>query len=275
MDNVLAAFITLFITLFAALSLTSTVISAQETLRTASAAVQTRVDLRSRTALSVVSATVASDGGSATLVIRNDGSVKLTDYFQWDIFLQYMDNQTASGYHVKRLTASEWSFNGLYLDAAQSRPEIYDRSIFNPGESLKLSVNLMPPLGKGKTAQVVIATQNGVDVTAQMTRNDPPELTTNIGISAAVGEQVVIDKTALDATDADTAPDALVYTIVRFPAQGTLSLSSTFTQADLNDGKQIYSRMVIGNVETVNDSFSFILSDGQTTVGPFTFALNP
>ncbi|HVO41239.1 MAG TPA: cadherin-like domain-containing protein, partial [Aggregatilineales bacterium] len=132
------------------------------------------------------------------------------------------------------------------------------------------SIKLSPPIGAGKTLLATLSTGNGVSVSTQATRNYPPVLAASNGVSLAGNSTVTIDAARLTVTDIDEPPDKLVFTITAPPTQGTLSLSPTFTQADINGGLLTYTQTGTGN-----DSFSFTVTDGDSTIGPYTFTVNP
>jgi VCBS repeat-containing protein len=104
--------------------------------------------------------------------------------------------------------------------------------------------------------------------------NDPPVLTTNLGLSVSQDESKAITSTILTATDAEflTLPDAIVYTVTASPTRGTLYRDSTattsFTQADLNAGRIFYDH---DGSNTNSDTFTFTVSDGVNTLSPANF----
>ena len=82
-------------------------------------------------------------------------------------------------------------------------------------------------------------------------------------------------------TDADQADDELVFETTVIPTNGNLTLSSsplsvgeTFTQQDIIDGNIDYDHDA---GETTSDSFSFTVTDGNTTLPAETFdiTVNP
>ena len=275
MDTVLAAFVAIFIILFAGFSLATTMLSTQNELRIASQSLQSRLDTRARTMLDPVGGQITNEGSVVELVFRNTGTIKLADLEQWDIIIEYTDD--ADGYHVNWVPYvggipinNEWALSGIYLNTAQSLPESYERGIINSGEELKLTMRLTPPVGHGKTVAATISTPNGISATLQVTRNILPTLAVNTGITVPSGRQAMIDCTQLAATELDNTPDELVYTLVTQPMRGTLSLGATFTQADINAGLLIYTRTGEGA-----DLFTFTLSDGTDSLGTTTFIVNP
>jgi hypothetical protein len=57
-----------------------------------------------------------------------------------------------------------------------------------------------------------------------------------------------------------------VYTVISGPTQGTLNLGASFTQLAIDNDLLRYTHTGAGK-----DSFTFSLSDGKTTIGPFVF----
>jgi VCBS repeat-containing protein len=104
--------------------------------------------------------------------------------------------------------------------------------------------------------------------------NDPPVLTTNLGLSVSQDESKAITSAVLTATDVEflTLPDAIVYTVTTSPTRGTLYRDSTattsFTQADLNAGRIFYDH---DGSNTNSDTFTFTVSDGVNTLSPANF----
>ncbi len=99
--------------------------------------------------------------------------------------------------------------------------------------------------------------------------NNPPELENNVPLLVDYNATRAINQNVLKATDADNAtPQTLTYTLLDAPQQGDLTLGSTFTQTQINAGALCYTR-----TGAANDEFTFTVSDGQETIGPFTFTL--
>lgn len=98
------------------------------------------------------------------------------------------------------------------------------------------------------------------------TLNAEPILVTNYILDAAVGADTTLDGLVLSTTDVDNAPADLTYIVHAPPTLGTLIPGNTFSQADLDAGTIAYRRTGVGL-----DSFEFSVTDGQATIGPFTF----
>ena len=98
--------------------------------------------------------------------------------------------------------------------------------------------------------------------------NSDPVLAINAGVTVSEGASAIIDSSVLQVTDAD-AGDTLTYTVVTAPTNGALSPAASFTQADIDANAVSYTQ---DGSETVSDSFSFSVSDGNGgTVGITTF----
>lgn len=106
--------------------------------------------------------------------------------------------------------------------------------------------------------------------------DDAPVQDTNGG--ATVDEGASVTLSTLGASDVDTDPSALTYTVTGGPSNGYLSLSTdpgmeitSFTQADLDAGLVQYTH---DGSETTSDAFTFTLSDGTTTLDAQDFTLS-
>jgi VCBS repeat-containing protein len=106
--------------------------------------------------------------------------------------------------------------------------------------------------------------------------NDSPVLAVNNGLSVDEADAaVVIDEGSLLVTDAEQGPGSLTYTVVSGPTNGSLSLSTGFTQADVNAGSLTYSH---DGGESLSDGFTFTVSDGAggtISTTPFVITITP
>jgi hypothetical protein len=96
-------------------------------------------------------------------------------------------------------------------------------------------------------------------------KNNVPELTTNVAVQATFGIPFTIRNTALETIDLDNiGPEqTLTYTVTVPPEQGTLNLS-TFTQDQIDANAVTYTYNGVRS-----DDFTFTVSDGEDTIGPF------
>ena len=98
--------------------------------------------------------------------------------------------------------------------------------------------------------------------------NLPPSVDVNAGMSLASGTSGAIGDLMLSSTDPDGSSPDLIYTVTTLPQQGNLSMN-TFTQDDIDNAHVNYSHTGVGS-----DSFEFTVSDGEKTIGPFTFNID-
>ncbi len=208
MENVLAAVIIIFLLLFGGLTMSSTYISAQETIVTASQAVSDRANDIAGTDISAADLQVLDSGSLIVVTIRNDGDLKLADFDKWDLFAEYYDSTATPVYHAERLpydatgaVINAWSLDGIYLDAANDLAETYETDILNPGEELVLHVRVSPAVGVGQSATVTVATQNGVTTALTAKRNTPPLLVRSYGTRVAAGGSAPLTTATLDSID--------------------------------------------------------------------------
>jgi hypothetical protein len=120
--------------------------------------------------------------------------------------------------------------------------------------------------------------------------DSPPNLITNAGLTLDEGATRAIVQSILETTDAEQATAEVTYTLSSAVQTGILFLDkdanatfdattdtdlsqsgSTFTQADINSGKLVYTH---NGSETTSDGFSFTVSDGSGgTIGETAFSI--
>ncbi|MBZ0301542.1 MAG: hypothetical protein K8J31_17480 [Anaerolineae bacterium] len=275
MENVLVAFVVIFVIVFAALTLSEAMIASQDTLQVSFQEMEYRLGDQNRTSLSPIDEPAFESTYTATFAYRNTGSTRLTDFDQWDVIVQYFDDDEPTNFHISRLNYSasapfgnEWTVEGIYMDADEAVDELFEPDILNPGEEIVLSLNIAPPVGPGETIQTVVSTPNGISMATQFTRNIPPELVTNLGLVVAHGKAGTIDTTLLQTTDADDEAQDLIYTVLTAPAAGALSPTDGFAQADIDSGLLTYTNAISGDY-----GFEFTVSDGKDMIGPYLFTI--
>lgn len=271
METALTAIIIIFIILFAVLTLSDTFVSTQDVLAQSWQEMEARLDNQARTGLTFLDAYTSDGGTFLMLTLRNEGTVKLIDFAEWDLILQYYD--AGSDYHINRLSfrdgvpsASEWAVDGLYVDTENGVDEVYEPDIFNPGEEIVLQTKVSPPIAPGTTILATVSVGSGVTTATNASGNMPPELETNEGMTIASGGKGTITAALLAVTDADDTDAPLTYTVSNAPVEGTLNLGDTFTQADITNGRLDYTHTGSGN-----DSFEFTVSDGKDSTASFSF----
>lgn len=275
METVLTAFIIIFIILFAVLTLSYVFLSTQDTIHTSWQEMEARLGDQARTNISPIGGRFISAELAMELTYRNIGSTRLTDFDEWDVIVEYYDDAVPGGFHVNWLpyiasspANNEWTVEGIYLDAGEAVAEVYEPNILNPGEEIVLRVMLDPVVGPGNTIQTTLSMPNGINSSLMFTRNIPPVLAVNAGLTLASGSAIMIDPMLLQTTDADNTPDELVYTITIPPTQGILNPDATFTQADIDNGLVSYTHTGSGS-----DSFAFTVTDGEDIIGEYTVTI--
>lgn len=150
----------------------------------------------------------------------------------------------------------------------------------DPQQSLDVTVEYAPSTASSGNQQTetLSITHNGAnepspfDVTLQGVANAPPTIETASSATVTVGEQVTITDNELQTTDPEDGPSDLTYTVTTAPSQGQIlvggSQSSTFTQADVDNGDVVYNHTAS---DATDDSFQFEVadSDGGTATGGF------
>lgn len=113
---------------------------------------------------------------------------------------------------------------------------------------------------------------NGFRVGLQLSSHFPPSLVNNSTVSVINGTQLVLDNSLLRATDADTPSWGVLYSVTDSPDQGTLSSSRGFAQWDIDTNTLVYNTP--GTTDSFSESFEFLISDGISAVGPYTFTID-
>jgi hypothetical protein len=150
----------------------------------------------------------------------------------------------------------------------------------DPQQSLDVTVEYAPSTASSGNQQTetLSITHNGanepspLDVALQGIANAPPAIGTASGVTVTVGGQVTVTDNELQTTDPEDGPSDLTYTVTTAPSQGQVlvggSQSSTFTQADVDNGDVVYNHTAS---DATDDSFQFEVadSDGGTATGTF------
>ncbi|MFC1969494.1 hypothetical protein ACFLVF_03300, partial [Chloroflexota bacterium] len=99
--------------------------------------------------------------------LTNDGRTSIADFSKWDVIVQYFDSQ--NNYHVDWLPyvegppdLNEWSVKGIYLDAANSTPELLEAGILNPDEDIIIELKLNPAVHESNYNLAIISTPGGI-----------------------------------------------------------------------------------------------------------------
>jgi hypothetical protein len=277
MDSIIAGIIILFLILFAILTLSGAFVEAQEVVAISWELNGEVMQDSLSTRLNMVDARYASGVNTAYFVFRNEGTTSLSDFETWDVIVQYYDLADPAIYRSAWLpfragapNQNEWSVSGIFADESQNEPEFFEGGILNPGEELRIAVLVDPTLGAGNAMQLKLATLDGNTAAGVLTRNIPPQLEPASTLTLTLPSRSSADITSamIDLLDDDDPARDLVFTIETPPAQGALNLGGSFTQADIDAGLLTYTHTGTGD-----DTFAFSVSDGDDSIGPFSFTI--
>jgi len=103
------------------------------------------------------------------VTLSNTGQTKLATFNEWDIIVNYDDSQGNNHvvwlpYTTSLLGDNLWNLQGVYLNAAQQTPAIFDPGILDPGEQMIINCQLNPSVGPNTVIQITISTPNGISV---------------------------------------------------------------------------------------------------------------
>ena len=128
---------------------------------------QERLGDQVHTQLTVVETSIDGSRANITARIRNDGQTKMADYARMDVVVQYFSESGTRyvrwvPYTSGELQSNTWTVASIENDA-------FEPDVLNPGEVLEMQVRVNPPLGAGTTGWVIVATENGVTISAYVT----------------------------------------------------------------------------------------------------------
>ena len=160
------------------LSLASSSCSAADQVSRAWQVMAEQTEEMARTRISRENVDVKVGGADVRVTLKNTGQTPLADFSRWDVIVQYYGKkqQGNSPYFIKRLAFTEgtpendqWKVQQIFEDEQTSKPEVFEPGILNPGEEVKIHMNLNPTLGVKTTNWVIIATSKGLPVPVTFT----------------------------------------------------------------------------------------------------------
>jgi archaellum component FlaG (FlaF/FlaG flagellin family) len=177
MEQALVAIILIALLLSGAVTLVSSTIAPVDTIAGSWKQMSNKTNEMQRTDIAIVDATVPEEysGSRVELTVRNEGKVSLYDYNSWDIIVQYYsDNSTRSvawlPYTVS-LEDNKWTVppypDGISYNGS---PEVFEPNILNPGEDMKVQIQLDPPVCLNSTNRATISSSNGVSARTMFKR---------------------------------------------------------------------------------------------------------
>ena len=110
-----------------------------------------------QTSISTVSSTTYSAGAMADLYLENTGQESLYNYSKWDIIVRYESGD--SQWLPYGSSTPGWSVKSIEIDG---RAEVFNPNIWDPEETLILTLRLQPAVTDNSTNVATVATSNGV-----------------------------------------------------------------------------------------------------------------
>ncbi len=126
-----------------------------------------RLEERVRTQLTAVSSQVDSSHANITLQLRNDGQTTVADFARMDVVVQYLSESGTRYAHWIPFTSGALQSNTWRV--ASIANDTFEPGVLNPGEILQLEIRINPPMGPGTNGWVIVSTENGVTVSADVT----------------------------------------------------------------------------------------------------------
>ena len=165
MENAVIAIVTIVIILTGTLTLFLSAFPSIDTLSDSwKQMTQQAVELR-RTEITSDDYTVSGDGEQVEIMVNNNGEVPLSNFTSWDVIVQYYTDNSSCSVKWLSYTSSalpednEWTVNGIYFNGSA---ETIEPNILNPGEEMKVLMQLNPSVGDNTTNRATISTPNGI-----------------------------------------------------------------------------------------------------------------
>lgn len=160
METAIVSLIIITVALFGMLTISYSHLSSQDAVLMSWREMEIRLGERARTDLSPVSA--VTDGNSVEFTVENEGDVRLADFDEWDVILEY--DSIGDQEHV------EWCRyapgQGCYW--TQQISEVFEPGILNPGEEMLIAI--WPTAEVTPTGQAIVVTPNGTGTSRSFTR---------------------------------------------------------------------------------------------------------
>lgn len=102
-------------------------------------------------------------GTRVEIDIKNEGKISLGNYDGWDVIVNYYSDNTTYAVewlpYTESLGNNQWAVEGIYFG---EQAESFQPGMLNPGETMKLLLQLDPPVAEDSTNAATISTPNGV-----------------------------------------------------------------------------------------------------------------
>ena len=125
-----------------------------------------RLEEQVRTEVTAVEAIVDPSYANITLRLRNDGQTVVADWARMDVVVQYFSESGTRyarwvPYTSGALQSNTWTLVNIESDG-------FEPGVLNPGEIAEIRIRINPLMGAGTNAWVVVSTENGVTVSANV-----------------------------------------------------------------------------------------------------------
>jgi len=285
-ETVLAAFVVVFVIVFAALSLSAAVITSQEALSAAQSEADVRLAEQGHAALQVIRTRTVANRTLIELALRNTGSTRLAEFDRWDVIVRstgeyagipqiaYLRPDPAlapsASYERARdnLTGATWAA-GLFVDALAGANELAQPGILNAGEEVILWARAAHVIAPGSAVEVALATEHGAGIFTSFQANIPPVLVAHGLVIGRTQTHITLGPEYWQATDEDDHAEALVYELSDEGLRPGALSATTFSQADLDAGAVTYTRAP----ETNGETLFFSLTDSKDTLEGLAFTV--
>lgn len=226
-------------------------------------------------------------GGSRNGIFVNDGGSGTINYYQSGSFYSPVPAYTPGTYELVTViqdvgNLNLWRANNNQVSAATaariSTTGIYVGDDSTSGDQLQGNIAELIIYDRDLTSderrdvENYLASKWGLTLT-----NNDPVVSTNVGMTTSQGQDTIVSNAMLASTDPDNTDSSLIYTITDATDHGSLynsntslalTLGSTFTQSDINNGYIHYDH---DNSASFTDSFSFTVTDQYATTAAATF----
>jgi hypothetical protein len=169
MEQAIVALILVTVLISGAVTLVSSAISPVDTIAGSWKQMSENTVEMQRTDIAVIDVTVPEEdaGAIVELTVRNEGKVSLCDYNSWDMIVQYYSDNTTRAVawlpYTVALEDNKWTVpsypDGISFNGS---PEVYEPNILNPGEEMKVRIQLDPPVGLNTTNLATVSAANGI-----------------------------------------------------------------------------------------------------------------
>ena len=177
MAHLITSIVAIALIVMAAVTLSNASLTSAREISTSLESRISRSGETARTELSLLQADVVGSGTNIDFTVRNSGQTAVKDFSDWDVVIEYYSASNNSGLNIKRLayvssgpTDEEWTLVGIYLDTAATEAEVYEPNIFNPGEVIKVRLNIDPEIPITTDNLVTVAVENGTRLSAPFSR---------------------------------------------------------------------------------------------------------